>query len=189
MKLVLKDETNKMLEQQLNREETYWFSRAKTKWNKEGERCTGYFHRIANAHFHSNSITKLKIDGQWVKDQVVMKKHIVDYYSSLYKEECLDRPTFDGLELPCIEEELAVWMERNFEEDEVKRALDSLAGEKSPGPDGFAMIVYQNCRHFMKDSIMEVALFTSSDLLICVSPPAPLVAAARWQLLQTFGPA
>ncbi|KAF9590459.1 hypothetical protein IFM89_035336 [Coptis chinensis] len=106
--LVLKDETNKILEQQLNREETYWFSRAKTKWNKEGERCTGYFHRFANARFHSNSITKLKIDGQWVKDQVVMKKHIVDYYSSLYKEECLDRPTLDGLELPCIEEELAV---------------------------------------------------------------------------------
>ncbi|KAF9587011.1 hypothetical protein IFM89_039769 [Coptis chinensis] len=56
--LVLKDETNKMLEQQLNKEETYWFSRAKTKWNKEGE--------------------------------------------SLYKEECLDRPTLDGLELPWL---------------------------------------------------------------------------------------
>ncbi|KAF9596612.1 hypothetical protein IFM89_012735 [Coptis chinensis] len=83
--LDLKEETKQNLQHQLNLEETYWFSRAKTKWNKEGERCTGYFHRIANARFHSNSISKLKIDGQWEKDQAVIKKHIVDYYTTVQR--------------------------------------------------------------------------------------------------------
>ncbi|KAF9589529.1 hypothetical protein IFM89_025268 [Coptis chinensis] len=40
--LDLKEETKRNLQHQLNLEETYWFSRAKTKWNKEGERCTDY---------------------------------------------------------------------------------------------------------------------------------------------------
>ncbi|KAF9594332.1 hypothetical protein IFM89_030461 [Coptis chinensis] len=50
--------------------------------------------------------------------------------------------------------DLSTWMERDLGEDEVKVALNSLAGEKSPRPDGLPMIVYKKCWYFMKDEIM-----------------------------------
>lgn len=47
-------------------------------------------------------------------------------------------------------------LETNFTEEEVFKALCSLSGDKTPGPDGFSMLVYKKSRSFMKKEIMEV---------------------------------
>lgn len=47
-------------------------------------------------------------------------------------------------------------MERAFTEAAVKQAIDDLAGEKCPGPDGFCIKFYSVCWHFMKSNILAV---------------------------------
>lgn len=39
---------------------------------------------------------------------------------------------------------------------EIKSAVDSMATDKSPGPDGFPMEVYKCCWNFMKTEIMSI---------------------------------
>lgn len=47
-------------------------------------------------------------------------------------------------------------MERPFLEEEVLKAICDLAGDKTPGPDGFQMKIYQSCWFFMKKDIMAI---------------------------------
>ena len=44
-------------------EETYWRQLSREIWLREGDRNTGYFHRIANANRRNNYLDRIKIDG------------------------------------------------------------------------------------------------------------------------------
>ncbi|KAL5575095.1 hypothetical protein UlMin_016794 [Ulmus minor] len=47
----------------------------------------------------------------------------------------------------------AEWLERPFEEEEIKKAVFGCDREKSPGPDGFTGGFFQDCWDFLKDDI------------------------------------
>ncbi|KAF9611835.1 hypothetical protein IFM89_035820 [Coptis chinensis] len=62
---------------------------------------------------------------------------------NLFEEEFPVKPILDGIEFNSVGAEDAAWLERDFEEDEVKVALKSLVAEKSFRPDWFPMLVFQ----------------------------------------------
>lgn len=47
------------------------------------------------------------------------------------------RPTWEGIAFASIQEDLKIWLERSFAEEEVSKALADCAGDKAPGLDGF----------------------------------------------------
>lgn len=49
------------------------------------------------------------------------------------------RPKVDGLHLPQLREGKAEWSERSFKEEEVKKAVWMLDGDKALGRDGFTL--------------------------------------------------
>ena len=49
-----------------------------------------------------------------------------------------------GLEFDSIEPQLASWLERAFEEDEVYQVVRKMEKDKAPGLDGFSMGVLSN---------------------------------------------
>lgn len=51
----------------------------------------------------------------------------------------------DNLDFDSIGEERAAWLEKDFEEEEVKKAICDLGKDKAPGPDGFPIAI---CDHF-----------------------------------------
>ena len=61
---------------------------------------------------------------------------IADFFENLYYEEDFHRPTLEGLHFPSISLEMKQWMEMTFEE-EIFKALNDCAGDKTPGPNGF----------------------------------------------------
>ena len=45
-------------------EETHWRQLSREIWLKEGDRNMGFFHRMASAHRRSNSLDRIKINGE-----------------------------------------------------------------------------------------------------------------------------
>ena len=46
-------------------EETYWRQVLRELWLKEGDKNTGFFHRMAKAHQRNNSLDRIKINRVW----------------------------------------------------------------------------------------------------------------------------
>jgi hypothetical protein len=56
-----------------------------------------------------------------------------------------------------------IWLERDFEENEVWEVVKGMEGDKAPGPDGFSMAFFQACWVVVKDDVMAVFLNSSED--------------------------
>jgi hypothetical protein len=62
----------------------------------------------------------------------------------------------DGISFDSILEVEASWLERDFEEEEVKKVVSKTNGNKALGHDGFSMALFQTCWDVVKEDIMKV---------------------------------
>jgi hypothetical protein len=61
----------------------------------------------------------------------------------------------DGISFDSILDVDASWLKRAFEED-VKKVVSAMNGDKAPGPDGFSMAFFQACWDVVRVDIMKV---------------------------------
>ena len=78
-------------------EETSWRQKSRELWLREGDKNTGYFHKMANAHKRVNSMVKIKINGVWVSKDSDIKEGVVQAFHSLLSETDEWRPRCNGL--------------------------------------------------------------------------------------------
>lgn len=69
----------------------------------------------------------------------MISNHIVQFYQELFIEHVNWRLLVDGLSFDSIDEIEASWLEREFEEEEVRKVVKAINGNKALGPDGFFM--------------------------------------------------
>jgi len=69
-------------------EEVSWRQKSRVLWLKEGDKCTKFFHSIANSNKRYNSIDSLLIDGRSSSNQAKINVHIVKFYQKLFTEQC-----------------------------------------------------------------------------------------------------
>ena len=67
-------------------EETHWRQLSREIWLKEGDRNTGYFHRMANAHRRVNFLDKIKINGVRLSEEQEVREGIVNAYQQLLSD-------------------------------------------------------------------------------------------------------
>lgn len=85
------------------------------------------------------------MDGETrLKDCNSITTHIIDFFRSLYTKEEWDRPTLDNLNFAVIMDDIASWLESEFDEQEVREAVFNASGDKSLGPDGYPMTFFQH---------------------------------------------
>lgn len=106
-------------------------------WLKEGDGNTKLFHKMANTRRNVNDIHYLWIGGVRESNEEVIKMHAEEYFLNQYSKDRPIRPKVDGLSLPCLQEGQAEWLERPFDEEEVKKAVWILDGDKAPGAGWF----------------------------------------------------
>ena len=135
-------------------EETSWRQKSRELWLREGDKNTGYFHKMANAYKRVNSLVKIKINGAWVTEERDIKDGVVHAFHSLLAETDEWRPRCNGLQVGVLEGEAAALLEAPFSEEEVFGALSDLNGDKAPGPDGFTMAFWQFGWSFLKEKVM-----------------------------------
>lgn len=78
------------------------------------------------------------------------------FFSNIYKEERYLRSKVDGLFLPCLGGGQAEWLERLFTEEEVKKVVWSLDGDKASRRNGFSLIFYKVCWNVIRTDLMLV---------------------------------
>ena len=59
-----------------------WRQKSRICWLKEGDKCTKFFHRIANSNRIGNSIESLSINGFLSSNQDMIRDHAVQFYES-----------------------------------------------------------------------------------------------------------
>ena len=129
------------LEKYILFDEISWRQKSRALWLQEGDKNTNFFHHVANSNRRSNTIGKLCVDGELTEDHEAIKVHIVDFYQSLYKESGVPRPLL-GLEFTSLETEDLLWLERQFDEEEITEVIKGFNGDKASGPDGFPLSLF-----------------------------------------------
>ncbi|GKV24237.1 hypothetical protein SLEP1_g33872 [Rubroshorea leprosula] len=91
-----------------------------------------------------NRITALKIEDSWVTDPIPLKTHVRDFFVALFsrKETIATANDYSYFQLGMLDADSASLL-LPISMEEIKIALFSMKGLKSPGPDGIQPIFYQ----------------------------------------------
>jgi hypothetical protein len=144
------------LEASLLQEEICWRQKSRIRWLKEGDKCTKFFHQVANANQMTNSIESLLVNGSPTSDPNVISSHIVNFFESLFSEPMSWRPRVDNLEFEVLSMDEAASLEDPFEEREVREVINSMDRDKAPGLDGFSLAFFKDCWEVVKRDFMAV---------------------------------
>ncbi|KAL6343127.1 hypothetical protein AAG906_019670 [Vitis piasezkii] len=135
-------------------EEISWRQKSREVWLKEGDRNTGYFHKMANAHRRRNNVDRIKINGAWCIEENEIREGIGNAFKVLLSSSGDWRPSISGLQLETLDQLDASTLESPFTEEEVFNALLSCNGDKAPGPDGLSMAFWQFAWDFVKADVL-----------------------------------
>lgn len=134
-------------------------TKIKGSWLKEGDKCTKFFHRIANSNRWSNSIELLSVNDLVSSNQPAIKEHIVQLNESLFSEQHNWQPRLDDLAFNSLASKETSRLELPFEEREVLEVVKGMNRDKALGPRWlplFPMAFCQDCWDVIKSNIMGI---------------------------------
>ena len=146
----LKKESKENYKKWVLLEETHWRQLSREIWLREGDRNTGFFHRMASAHHRNNSLDRIKINEEWLSEEQEVREGIANAFHQLLSEDTGWKVDIGRLQLDQISQQEAENLESLFTEDEVHTALMEMNGDKALGPDDFTMAFWQSCWDFVK---------------------------------------
>ncbi|KAH1238893.1 hypothetical protein GmHk_08G023471 [Glycine max] len=77
--------------------------KARSRWIKEGDCNSRYFHLMINATRRNNCLKGLMVDGAWTDDPTTVKEAVRVFFEQHFKENEKDRPTLDGVAFKTID--------------------------------------------------------------------------------------
>lgn len=111
--------------------------KSRSRWIKEGDYNSRYFHLLMNANRRNNLMKGILIDGSWVEEPQKVKEEVRLFFLKRFQESDFHRPTLDGIPFQAVSQQQKDMLIERFREEEVKEAVWGCGSEKSPGPDGF----------------------------------------------------
>ena len=135
-------------------EEISWRQKSRELWLKDGDKNTGYFHKMANAHRRRNCLGKISINGKTLEKEAEIKVEMVDAFKNILSAPLEWRPSLPDLSFNEIGIEDASKLEEVFSEEEIWTAILGLNGDKAPGPDGFPLDFWSFSWDFVKAEVM-----------------------------------
>ena len=130
----------------------------RSRWIKEGDSNTNYFHKLINHSRRRNNLRGLTIDNSWVEDPNLIKAEILQHFQRRFHESQLHRPNLDGVSFNVLTHTQRDTLVEPFKEEEVRCAVWSCGNDKSPGPDGFN---FRFIKHFWEELKPEFLRFIS----------------------------
>ncbi|RVW15177.1 LINE-1 reverse transcriptase-like [Vitis vinifera] len=129
--LELKTEAKEAFKNWVLLEETHWRQSSRELWLREGDKNTGFFHRMANAHRRNNSMDKIKINGRWLEEEREVREGVVNAFQQLLSEDQSWKSDIEGLQLKSLNHAEAEGLEQPFTEAEIHLALMGMNGDKA----------------------------------------------------------
>ncbi|PPS07755.1 hypothetical protein GOBAR_AA12887 [Gossypium barbadense] len=147
-------ESRKRLDFLYAREESYWAQRSQSKWLREGDRNTRYFHLKATGRLKKNFIEKLKdmddnwknfieklkdMDDNWMTSSKEISQVAKNYFLGLFRSNGQRVGLQEvGYIQECVTRETNEWLTRDYTEHEVLQAIKQMNPNKAPGIDGLS---------------------------------------------------
>jgi hypothetical protein len=138
----------------------FWRQRAHVNWLQKGGRNTSFFHAACRERKKNNYIGRLRReDGVWLENEGEKQDFISNYFSMLFRsngghnsqqllnvvDKRVSRSMNDGLV-------------KEFTEEEVKAALNSIGDLKAPGTDGMPSVFYKNFWDIVGGRVLQEVL-------------------------------
>ena len=113
-------------------EETSWRQKSRETWLKEGDRNTGFFHRMANAHRRRNCLNSISINGTRYDKEDEIKEDLVNAFQNLLSAPDGWRPSLPDLALNEIGNEEAARLEDIFQKRKSRQLFPVLTVKRLP---------------------------------------------------------
>ncbi|XP_057790861.1 uncharacterized protein LOC131007971 [Salvia miltiorrhiza] len=155
--IIRRNEIQAQLSLQLKNKQMVLQQKAKLKWLKEGDINSGFFHRAIRGRRLKNDIGELFFDNTWISKPVEVKARVRNHFKNFFKRKERQMPDLplDFMRRKLSNEERQ-WLIRDFDFDEIKEAVWSCCGDKSPGPDGFNFTFWRAAWHIVKEDLLQV---------------------------------
>ena len=140
----LKKEAKESYKKWVFLEEIHWRQLSREVWLREGDRNTGFFHRMANAHHRNNSLVRVKINGEWLSEEQEVREGVANAFQQSLSEDMGWKADIGRLQLDQINQQEAENLEIHFSEAEIHSALMEMNGDKAPRPDDFTVAFWQS---------------------------------------------
>ncbi|RVW14368.1 hypothetical protein CK203_097452 [Vitis vinifera] len=121
-----KKEAKESYEKWVSMEEVHWRQLSRELWLREGDRNTGFFHRMANAHRRINAMSKIMINGVSFTEDQDMREGIANAYQQFLSENPGWKADIGGLLMNQISPSEADGIEVPFSETEIFTALKGM---------------------------------------------------------------
>ncbi|MCI04221.1 transposon TX1 putative protein, partial [Trifolium medium] len=138
----------------LKSKESMEFQKSRSRWLREGDANTGFFHACVKSRKRSNSIVALKKGRSWLSNPDAVRAEVVGYFKNHFQEVLWERPKLDEVFFPCLNEGQCEALEGSFLEEEVLAVVVDSDGNKSPGPDGFNFNFFKKFWGLLKREIV-----------------------------------
>ncbi|KAL8143578.1 hypothetical protein V2J09_016610 [Rumex salicifolius] len=132
----------------LDQEQLIWFQKSRANFLIEGDRNTIYYHLSTIVKRRAAKFLGLMdTEGNWVSNKLEVEKLVVDFFARLYTADpeirsSLVVPTF-SVTFPQLPTSEVDRLSAPFSGEDVWAALKSMSPYKSPGPDGYPALFYQ----------------------------------------------
>ena len=129
--------------------------KARSKWIREGDCNSRYFHMLMNASRRRNCLSGMIINESWIEEPSRVKEATRHYFLQHFQESDHQRPRLDGISFRTLDNPQNELLVKRFQEDEVRRAVWSCGSEKSPGPDGLNFKFIKQFWHIIKPDVLR----------------------------------
>ncbi|MCH86627.1 LINE-1 reverse transcriptase like, partial [Trifolium medium] len=121
----------------LKNKEALMFQRSRSKWLKEGDANTKFFHGSVKSRSKTNLISALRSGDVWLDSPTLIKAAVSSYFVNHVSSTPRVRPKLDGVVFPSLSEEEKVGLISPFSMEEIEDVVKNCDGNKCPRPDGF----------------------------------------------------
>ncbi|XP_010684573.1 uncharacterized protein LOC104899135 [Beta vulgaris subsp. vulgaris] len=136
--------------------------KAKLSWCKEGDENTSLFHQSIKSRRIRNTVYAIEDkEGNWKDNMKDVNEAFLGYYVCLLGTSMSNRTRVKQVVIekgPMLSDEHIQSLERPYTAQEVKQALFSIPGSKSPGPDGFGGYFFRDAWHIIGEEITQAIL-------------------------------
>jgi hypothetical protein len=127
--------------------------RSRSRWIKEGDENSKFFHKCIKLRKSRNSIKALKENYGWVVSPFEGRRKVVNYLKNHFSEDSWERPKLDGVEFISLSDTDNGILVAPFSLLEMEAVVRDSDGGKSPGPDGFNFAFIKEFWYLIKDEV------------------------------------
>ncbi|KAK2351444.1 hypothetical protein QL285_097260 [Trifolium repens] len=131
------------------------WQQSRSKWLKEGDANSKYFHSMLASWWRGNAISSVQVDGVTLEGVHPVRQVVFAHFATNFKARDVMRPGVENLRFSRLSGAEGSGLIRPFAESEVKAAVWDCDSFKSPGPDGVNFGFIKDFWEDMKGDVMR----------------------------------